>query len=101
MITADVARAVLLLLLLAVDTRHRLWIIYGVAGAESVLSQFFDPAAAALLPRLVGTRALMPANALGALSGNLTLFVAPSLGGALLGLFGLPSVVLADSASYL
>lgn len=101
MIAADVARAVLLLLLLAVDTRDRLWIIYIVADAESVLSQFFSPASGALLPRLVGARALMAANSLGAFSGNLTLFVAPSLGGALLGLFGLPSVVLADSASYL
>lgn len=101
MIAADVARAVLLLLLLTVDTRDRLWIIYIVAGAESVLSQFFSPASGALLPRLVGAHALMTANSLSAFSGNLTLFVAPSLGGALLGLFGLPSVVLADSASYL
>jgi len=44
---------------------------------------------------------LVAANSLGALSGNLTRLVAPSLGGALLGLLGLPSVVLADSASYL
>jgi len=43
---------------------------------------------------------LVAANSLGALSGNLTQLVAPSLGGALLGLLGLPSVVLADSASY-
>jgi len=101
MIIADVARAALVLLLLAVDTRDRLWIIYVVACAESVLSQFFNPATGALLPRLVEDRALVAANSLGALSGNLTLFIAPSLGGALLGLLGLPSVVLADSASYL
>ncbi len=101
MIVADLARAALLLLLLAADTRDRLWIIYAVACAESALSQFFTPAAGALLPRLVEDRALVAANSLGALSGNLTQLVAPSLGGAVLGLLGLPSVVLADSASYL
>jgi len=45
MIVADLARAALLLLLLAADTRDRLWIIYAVACAESALSQFFTPAA--------------------------------------------------------
>jgi len=101
MIAADLARAALLLLLLAVDTRDRLWIIYAVACAESALSQFFTPAAGALLPRLVEDRALVTANSLGAFSDNLTRLVAPSLGSAVLGLLGLPSVVLADSASYL
>ena len=101
MVAADLARAALLLLLLAADTRDRLWIVYAVACAESALSQFFDPAAGALLPRLVEDRALVAANSLRALSANLTRLVAPSLGGAVLGLLGLPSVVLADSASYL
>jgi len=100
MIAADLARAALLLLLLAVDTRDRLWIIYAVAAVESALTQFFTPAAGALLPRLVEGRALVAANSLNALSVNLTRLVAPSLGGAVLGLLGLPSVVLADSASY-
>ena len=100
MIAADLARAALLLLLLTIDMRDRLWIVYAVACAESALSQFFTPAAGALLPRLVEDRALVTANSLTALSGNLTLFVAPSLGGALLGLLGLPGVVLTDSASY-
>jgi len=44
---------------------------------------------------------MIAANSLTALGTNLTLLIAPSLGGALLGLLGLPSIVLADSASYL
>jgi len=72
-----------------------------VAAAESAISQLFAPANGALLPRLVGERDLITANSLTALATNLTLLVAPSIGGALLGLLGLPSIVLADSASYL
>lgn len=101
MILADLSRAALLPLLLTIQTRDGLWVIYVVAAAESALSQFFAPATGALLPRLVGERQLMAANALTALGTNLTLLIAPSLGGTLLGLLGLPSIVLADSASYL
>jgi MFS family permease len=101
MIVADVSRAALLPLLLAIPTRDGLWVIYVVAAAESAISQFFAPANGALLPRLVGERDLIAANSLTALATTLTLLVAPSIGGALLGLLGLPSIVLADSASYL
>ena len=101
MIVADVSRATLLPLLLTIQTRDGLWAIYVVAAAESAISQFFAPANGALLPRLVGERQLIAANSLTALGTNLTLLIAPSLGGALLGLLGLPSIVLADSASYL
>ncbi len=100
-IVADVARAALLPLLLVVQTKDGLWAVYLVAAVESVISQFFAPANGALLPRLVDERDLTAANALSALADNLTLLVAPSVGGALLGLLGLPSIVLADSASYL
>jgi len=54
-----------------------------------------------MLPRVVGESHLLAANALGALSNNLTRFIGPPLGGALLGVLGLSSLVLVDSASYL
>jgi len=101
MIVADVSRAALLPLLLTIQTRDGLWAIYVVAAAESAISQFFAPASGALLPCLVGERDLITANSLTALATNLALLVAPSIGGALLGLLGLPIIVLADSASYL
>lgn len=101
MIIADISRAALLPLLLVVQTKDGLWAVYLVATVESVISQFFAPANGALLPRLVGERDLMAANSASALANNLTLLVAPSIGGALFGLLGLPSIVLADSASYL
>src|SRR5919204_30413 len=101
MIVCDLTRAVLLLLLLTVRSREGLWVIYVVAFVEMSISTLFGPAEGALLPHLVRACDLIAANALASFSGSLSFMVGPPLGGALLGLLGLPSVVLLDSASYL
>ena len=50
MMVADLARAVLILLLLTVRARSGLWAIYVVAGVEATISLFFYPASGALAP---------------------------------------------------
>lgn len=100
MVVADFARALILLPLLLVHSAESLWLLYVVAFLESVISQFFVPAKGAILPRLVSQKDLMPANSLNAMSDSLTRLIGPTLGGALLGLLGLTSVVLFDMASY-
>jgi MFS family permease len=52
------------------------------------------------LPHLVPTERLIEANSLNALNNNLALLIGPALGGVLMGLLGLPGVVLLDSASF-
>ncbi len=101
MIVADLARGALLLPLLAVQSRAALPVIYVVALLQAALGQFFAPARGALVPRVVGEEHLMAANALGALGDNLPRLAGPAIGGLLLGLVGLPGVVVADSASFL
>jgi MFS family permease len=101
MIVADVLRAVLLLLLLVVHSRETLWALYVVVFLEASAAQFFNPAKNALLPRLVDEQQLMPANALNWMSVELTRLVGAPLGGLLVALWGLESVILIDSASYL
>jgi len=101
MILADLSRAVILLPLLFVHSRDLLWIIYAVALIEQIISQFFIPAKGAITPNLVEEQHLLPANSLNSTSDAITRLVGPPLGGALLALFGLSSVVLIDSASYL
>ena len=44
MIAADLGRALVLLLVLAVRSRDRLWLIYPVAFLEATMAQFFNPA---------------------------------------------------------
>ena len=101
MVVANLVRAPILLLLLAVDSAERVWIVYVVAAALSAVGQFFRPAENALLPRLVGEEHLVPANALNALNDNLSRLIGPALGGLVAAWFGLGGVVAADAASYL
>lgn len=101
MIASDFLRMGILLFLLFVHTRDLVWIIYVVAFSEQVVSQFFLPAKGAIIPHLVDEPQLMAANSLNSTSDALTRLVGPPLGGALLAFFGLTSVVLIDSASYL
>jgi len=101
MVAANLLRAPILLLLFAVDSAERVWIVYVVAFAVSALGQFFRPAENALLPRLVGAELLVPANALNALNDNLSRLVGPALGGLVAGWFGLGGVAAVDAASFL
>lgn len=101
MIAADLLRAALILTLLTVHSVHWLWIVYLVSFVQASITQFFTPAKNAVIPLIVGERDLIAANTLSSLSGELTRLIAPALGGALFGLFGLASVVWIDSASFL
>lgn len=101
MIAADLLRAALLLSLLLVRSAEWIPLIYVVSFVQSSVSQLFLPAKSAIIPRVVGERDLVRANALSALSDDITRLAAPALGGALYSLFGLPVVVLLDSGSYL
>ena len=99
MIVADLGRAAVLLLL--VHAPADLWLIYVVAGIQSVISLFFAPALSAITPTLVDEHQLVAANSLQSVSESLMRFVGPPLGGGLLALVGLAGVVLVDSASFL
>lgn len=101
MVAADLSRAFLLLFLLLVRSPEWMWIVYVVAFLQSTISQFFDPAENALLPRLVDSSQLVTANSLNALNNNLARLGGPALGGILLGSFGFTNVVLIDSLSFL
>ena len=101
MVIANLIRAPLLLLLLAVNSADRVWIAYVTAAALSAVGQFFRPAENALLPRLVEQEHLVPANALNALNDNLGRLAGPALGGLVTTWVGLHGVALVDAASYL
>jgi MFS family permease len=100
MIIADLLRAALLLLLLAVRSPEWLWAIYLVVFVQSSVGQFFNPAKGALIPQLVDEQQLMPANSLNSLGIELTRLIGAPLGGALMALMGLASVVVLDCVSF-
>jgi len=100
MIVADLLRAALLLLLLAVQSPDWLWAIYLVVFVQSSVGQFFNPAKGALIPQLVEEPQLMPANSLNSLGIELTRLIGAPIGGALMAAAGLASVVLLDCVSF-
>jgi MFS family permease len=101
MIIANVARGLLLLLLLNFRSAEQVWVVYVVAFFASVANIFFGPANNALLPQLVGEDELVSANSLDALGENVARILGPALGGALLATVGLSAVALIDIGSYL
>jgi len=84
MIAANIARALLLLLLLTFRDAEQVWVAYLVAFFASVANLFFGPANNALLPQLVSEDELVTANSLDALGENVARIVGPAVGGALM-----------------
>lgn len=102
MIATDLLRAVAVVGILLADRPDRLVWLYLALVAENLGGVFFRPAARALVPTVVGTGPeLVSANSLVALNNGIVRLVGAPLGGVLLSLFGLPVLVLLDSASYL
>ena len=79
LVVANLLLAVALLPLALVRTPDHVWIVYVVIFAETCFEQFTVPAQNALLPALVSEEQLVPANALNALSSNLSRLVGPAL----------------------
>jgi MFS family permease len=101
MVAANLAQALVLPALLLVHSSETLWLLYLIAFVQASISLFLQPAESALVPRLVGEEQLFAANSMLALSWELTRLIAPPIGGLLMGVFGIASVVLVDSVSFI
>jgi MFS family permease len=99
-VVANLLQTVVLLPLLLVDARERVWIVVAVAFVVSALSQFFQPAENALLPRLVAAEHLAAANSLNSLNNNIGRLVGPALGGLVAVTVGLRGAALLDAATF-
>ena len=100
LIATNVAQAVVVLPLLAVDGQ-RIWPAYLVMAAQSALTQLNNPANVALLPRVVAGDQLTSANSALAASASLARLIGAPLGGVLVASGGLGPVVLLDAVSFL
>jgi MFS family permease len=101
MLIANLAQAITLIPLFIVHSQQWIWIVYIFAFIEALISQFFDPAKSAIIPNLVDEEHLLAANSLNSMSQELTRLIGPLLGGLLLGLYGINSVIVVDTASFL
>jgi MFS family permease len=99
LIATNLAQAVLLVPLLAVD-EHHLWPAYLVIAAQSALTQLNNPANVAVITRVVNADELTAANAGLSASASLARLLGAPLGGALVAWSGLTPIVLIDAASF-
>jgi MFS family permease len=101
MLVTNLIQSVVLLPLLLVHSKDMLWIVYTCAFVDACVSQFFTPAANAIIPNLVDKEHLLAANSLNSMSQELTRLIGPFLGGVLMGLYGINSVIIIDALSFL
>jgi MFS family permease len=98
---AVLARAILVLPLLIVQTRADLPLLLAVALLANAASQFFMPAASAAVPVVVGLEEVGPANSLLTLVNSAVALIAPGGGAFLFALIGPRSTVAALAVIYL
>jgi predicted MFS family arabinose efflux permease len=76
-------------------------LLYGLSKAAGALIPATDVGVRVVLPRLVGSDQLEHANALLSIGDQVSALVGPACGGLLVGLVGVPPVLLLDAASFL
>jgi DHA3 family macrolide efflux protein-like MFS transporter len=102
MIVADVLRALLVLLCLAVRTPEQVWIYYVVGFLMSCVSRFFFPSQNAVLPLIVPDKNdLLAANGLMQIVQTMGLLVGPALAGFSIGMWGEQVAFLVDSGTFM
>ncbi|MFT7518022.1 MAG: MFS family permease [Kiritimatiellia bacterium] len=101
MVTADLLRAVVVLMMVALAFYPSVPVLYGLVVVQTMLSTIFDPARTAMLPDVVAAEDLGVANALDAASWSTMLAIGAAMGGLLTGWLGWQATLLVDAASYL
>ncbi|MCP5099079.1 MAG: MFS transporter, partial [Chloroflexi bacterium] len=102
LITTDILRFFIVLGFLFVNGAEDAWLIYALTIAQFVVSSFFEPARAAILPGLVvGGDELLAANTLSSITWSAMLTLGAALGGLVAGFFGVPIAILIDAATFL
>jgi MFS family permease len=101
MIATNLVQAAVLIPLFLLRSSEWIQVIYIFAFLDSIVAQFFIPAQSAIIPQLVAEADVLAANSLNSTSSELTRLIGPFLGGLLLGVSGLNSVIIVDICSFL
>ncbi len=102
MIFTDIARAIIVLCFLFVNSPERVWLIYVLTVAQFIISSLFHPAQSALLPTLIKTdEELLLANTLSGATWSAMLAIGAAIGGFTAALFGVEFSLIADAITFL
>ncbi len=100
MIAADLARAAIVLGMVAVQAREQLWLLYLLLGLEVASAAFFEPARNAVVANIVGESDVICANALSSATWSFNLAVGAGLGGLVVHALGRNAAFVINSASF-
>ena len=100
MIAADIFRGFIVLGMLLSFIAADVWLIYLLLGMEVIFSSLFEPARSALLPNVVSSDEILPANALSSSTWAVSLAMGAALGGAMTALMGRNVAFITDSLSF-
>ncbi|HKM46682.1 MAG TPA: MFS transporter [Terriglobales bacterium] len=101
MIASDIGRMLIVLCMLLIRTRDKVWLVYPLLMAETLLVAFFEPARNAGVPNLVKPEDVVVANTLSSTTWSVNLMVGATLGGVVAALLGRDAVFVLNALSFL
>jgi MFS family permease len=101
MIASDIGRMLIVLCMLLIRTKDKVWMVYPLLMAETLLAAFFEPARNAVVPNLVKREDVVVANTLSSTTWSVNLMVGATLGGVVAALLGRDAVFLLNALSFL
>jgi MFS family permease len=101
MITADLARMVIVFAMLLVRSRSRVWLVYPLLLAETLMAAFFEPARTSVIPNITPREDVLLANTLSSATWSVNLLIGASVGGVVAALLGRDAVFVLNALSFM
>jgi MFS family permease len=101
MITADLARLVIVFSMLLVRSRSTVWMVYPLLLLETLMAAFFEPARTAVIPNITLHQDVLLANTLSSATWSVNLLIGASVGGVVAALLGRDAVFVLNALSFL
>ena len=100
MIASDIGRMLIVLCMLLIRSKEKVWLVYPLLMAETLLVAFFEPARNAVIPNIVKTEDVVVANTLSSTTWSVNLMVGATLGGVVAAVLGRDAVFLLNALSF-
>src|SRR5271169_1019557 len=100
MIASDIGRMLIVLCMLLIRSRDKVWLVYPLLMAETLLVAFFEPARSAVIPNIVQREDVVVANTLSSTTWSVNLMLGAALGGLVAAFFGRNVVFLLNALSF-
>jgi MFS family permease len=100
MIASDIGRMLIVLCMLLIRSKAKVWMVYPLLMAETLLVAFFEPARSAVIPNIVEREDIVVANTLSSTTWSVNLMVGATFGGLVAAFFGRDAVFLLNALSF-